>query len=338
MLNTLYVTSHRARIRVVKGTLHVSDVERGDLQVPLEQLEAIVLLGNAEITTPAMATCVKRGIPVTSLTRNGTIRFRVTGGTAGNVHLRVSQLQAHLDPSETAAIARSLVAGKLQNARAMMSRWLWDASGRTRAVLRRQREGLDETIGALSDASATDQIRGLEGTGAYRYFAAMRAVLAPIGLGFSGRHRRPPRDPVNALLSFTYGLALSEVVGAVQAVGLDPQVGFLHRLRSGRPSLALDLVEELRPAYADRFVVRMLRRGEMTIDSFETTAGGACHLTDGARRDVLGAWSRYRDEVVFHRLLERNVPRWSLPQVQATLMARHLRGDLPAYAPYLMAQ
>lgn len=334
VLNTLYVTDHRARIRTSKGSLLVRSKD-ATTRVPLEQLEAIVLLSNAEITTPAMDACIKRSIPITALTRNGRVRFRVGGGTTGNVHLRVRQLQAHEHAGRTAAIARCLVAGKLQNCRRLVSRWIWDSTGRAQAALEYHRERISDAICALAGASAGDRIRGIEGHGTYRYFRALRVALADTPFRFIGRNRRPPRDAANALMGFLYALTLNEAVGALEAVGLDPQVGYLHRLRAGRPALALDLIEELRPAHADRFTVRMLRRRQLAPDHFKMTPGGACHLTDEGRRLVLERYSSYRDELVDHGLLERTIPRWSLPQIQATLMARHLRGDLDRYPPYL---
>lgn len=334
VLNTLYVTDHRARIGTSKGSLLVRGKE-ATTRVPLEQLEAVVLLANAEVTTPAMDACVKRSVAITALTRNGRVRFRVTGGTTGNVHLRVRQLDAHHDPGRTASIARSLVAGKLQNCRRLVSRWIWDSNGRSRTSLEYHRERIGDAIRSLAGASTGDRIRGIEGHGTYRYFRALGIALSDTPFPFSGRNRRPPRDAANALMGFLYALTLNEAVGALEAVGLDPQVGYLHGLRAGRPALALDLIEELRPAHADRFTTRMLRRRQLDPEHFRTTPGGAWHLTGAGRRIVLEHYSNYRDEAVHHRLLERSIPRWSLPQIQATLMARHLRGDLDQYPPYL---
>lgn len=334
VLNTLYITGHRMRVSTTGGALTVRH-EEGTTKVPLEQLEAVVLLANAEITTPAMDACAKRAIPVTALARNGRVRFRVTGATSGNVHLRVRQLEAHRDHARTARIARSLVAGKLQNCRMLVSCWSWDAPDRMRKALDRQREQIGEAIAALVTATTGDQIRGIEGHGTYLYFRALRLVMADTPFAFHGRNRRPPRDAANALMGFVYALTLGEMAGALEAVGLDPQIGFLHGLRAGRPALALDVVEELRPAHADRFTTRMLRRRQVRPEHFVETPGGAWHLTEDGRRLVLEEYTRYRDETIHHALLDRTIPRWSLPHVQATLMARHLRGDVDEYAPYL---
>lgn len=334
VLNTLYITGHRMRVSTTKGALTVRSKDN-TTKIPLEQLEAVVLLANAEITTPAMDACAKRAMPVTALARNGRVRFRVTGASSGNVHLRVRQLDAHRGDEHSARIARSIVAGKLQNCRQLASRWSWDAADQTRGALDRQRVAIGEAIDALTAATTGDQIRGIEGHGTYLYFRALRLALAGTPFPFSGRNRRPPRDAANALMGFVYALTLGEIVGALEAIGLDPQIGFLHRLRAGRPALALDVIEELRPAHADRLTTRMLRRRQLSMDDFVETPGGAWHLTDGGRRLVLEEYTRSRDETIYHALLDRTIPRWSLPHVQATLMARHLRGDLDEYAPYL---
>lgn len=338
VLNTLYVTSHRARISTRKGSLLINEPDGEQARVPMEALESVVLLGNAEVTSPAMAACTKRGIRLTSLTRSGRIRYRVVGASSGNVTLRISQLEASTHDPASDMIARSVVAGKLQNSRTMISRWLWDADTWQRNHLEQRRQQVTDSLQRLAGASTGDRIRGIEGDAARSYFRALSLALHSTPFPFSARVRRPPRDPVNALLSFTYSLVTGEAAGALEAVGLDPQIGFLHRVRTGRPSLALDLVEELRPAHADRFCVRMLRRRELDPEThFTLTPGGACHLTDDGRKQVLQRYEQFRDEEVNHRLLGRSVPRWSLPQIQATLLARHLRGDLPEYPPYLAA-
>ena len=168
------------------------------------------------------------------------------------------------------------------------------------------------------------------------YFGGVRQALARCQFEFSGRTRRPPRDPVNALLGFCYGLMLTEFIGALEAVGLDYQMGFFHRPRSGRPSLALDLCEELRPV-TDRFIVSLLRRNQLGPQSFVDTPGGAVYLSDQGRVSLIGQWERHKNSELIHTVLGRRVGRWALPSIQATLLARHLRGDLPAYPPYVMA-
>jgi len=337
VLNTLYVTSHRAKLSTRKGSLLVKDAET-QTRVPMESLEAIVLLGNASVTPPALAECTKRGVGVTSLTRSGRIRYRVVAGGSGNVLLRMQQLEVYNRPEASDTIARNIVAGKIQNSRGLLSRWIWDAPSDDRQALDDYRNHLTGALQRLAGASTGDRIRGIEGDAARSYFRAVSIVMERSPFPFTARIRRPPRDPVNATLSFLYTLLTKEMAGALEAVGLDPQIGFLHRARPGRPSLALDLIEELRAPQIDRFAIRLLRRRELSPDAgFEYKPGGACYLSDDGRRQLLAKYEEYRNEVVEHRLLDRSLPRWSLPQIQATLLARHLRGDLDQYPPFLAA-
>lgn len=337
VLNVLYVNEHRAQVRLSKGNLTVSG-SAGTTRVPIESLEAVVLFGG-HMTTDALARCVDRGVRVTAMRRGGKIRFVVGGATSGNVLLRVSQHQTALDVEASADIARAIVAGKLQNYRYCLQRWAWDADEPERSMLLAQRDALAERIAGLHGVIDGDRIRGFEGDGTRRYFKGMAVHLADhAGVGrFLLRTRRPPRDPVNALLSFLYALVQSELIGALDAVGLDPQVGFLHQLRPGRPSLALDLLEEMRPAVADRLAVRLLRRRQLRLEHFTTNGAGAWYLADEGRSLVLAAYEEAKEGIVEHRLLGRELPIWTLPTVQATLLARHLRGDLPAYAPFVLS-
>jgi CRISPR-associated protein Cas1 len=219
-----------------------------------------------------------------------------------------------------------------------MARWVWEAREPSRSVIQREIEAVDERINRVRQVEDCDTIRGIEGDGARRYFKCLRIHLvdASVDMPFIVRTRRPPRDEVNALLSYLYGVVLTEVIGALEAVGLDPQVGFFHGLRPGRPSLGLDLLEEFRPAFADRLAVALLTRRMVRQEHFTSTAGRACYLTDTGRRTVIEAYDRFKAGTFPHRLVDRDVPRWALPALQATLLARHLRGDLPAYAPFVM--
>lgn len=337
VLNTLYITSHRAKLSTRKGSLLVKDVDT-QTRVPMESLDAIVLLGNASVTPPALTECAKRGVAITSLSRSGRVRYRVVAGGSGNVLLRMRQIEVYNQPAATDAIARNIVAGKIQNSRALINRWLWDAAPADKQRLDDYRAHLTGALHRLAGASTGDRIRGIEGDAARSYFRALSIVMENTPFPFTARLRRPPRDPVNAVLSFLYTLMANEMAGALEAVGIDPQIGFLHRARPGRPSLALDLIEELRAPQVDRFVARLLRRRELSPESdFEFKPGGACYLSGDGRRSLLAKYEDYREEVVQHRLLDRSIPRWSLPQIQATLLARHLRGDLNEYPPFLTA-
>lgn len=337
VLSALYVTEHRARVSSRDGSLLVSRGDGTRVRVPLEAIEAVVLVGHAQVTSEALAACAARNVRVSSLQANGKVRYIVSAGQGGNVQLRLAQYRAAEDPARRLQLSRWIVAGKLQNARRMIQRWSWDARPRERNRLEKLQLAIQDRIARIPLAESGDSARGFEGEGSRIYFEALRVHLRATRceLPFEARSRRPPRDPVNAALSFAYGLVLSEVAGALESVGLDTQVGYLHGVRPGRPSLGLDLLEELRPAMADRFVVGLLTRRVLSADDFVTTMGGGWYLGDSGRRAFLDAYEAFKSETVRHTLLDRDVPRATLPLIQAILLARHLRGDLPAYPPFV---
>lgn len=333
-LNTVYVRDHEARVGHRRGSLMVKQ-ESGTTRIPLAAIDAVVLLGSGQVTSDALAACVKRGVRVASLRRSGALRFTVGGPMSGNVHLRMAQHTAVVSEEHSLAVAQAIVAAKLQNSRKMLLRWSRDAkSAGHRLELQRRAEMVSERIARVPGARSGDHLRGLEGDAARIYFGGLGQHLDDIGVRFSNRTRRPPRDPANALMSFCYGLLTTEFVGSINAVGLDHQLGFLHRPRAGRPSLALDLAEELRPL-TDRFAVALLKRRQLVAGHFVRTPGGAVYLSDDGRDTVLKSWESHKETPVPHRVLRRPVERWALPTVQATLLARHLRGDLRLYPPFI---
>ncbi|HEU5001363.1 MAG TPA: CRISPR-associated endonuclease Cas1 [Actinomycetota bacterium] len=338
ILNSLYGQGHGTKVALQKGSLLVTRRDATRVRVPIESLEAVVLLGSSLLTTDAIAACVERGIRVTSLRRGGRVQFVVGGPAHGNVHLRQAQFGAASNPLECAQLARWFVAGKLQNYRRLLGRWRYDIDEPGRTMVIMEQEVIENRLQGLTATDDGDRIRGIEGDATRRYFKALTARLDAerSGLRFGIRTRRPPRDPVNALLSFMYGLLTTEISGALEAVGLDLQIGFLHGARPGRPALALDVLEEFRPAIADRFALRLIGRHQLRAEHFVNTAGGACYLTEEGRSVVFRNYDIFKGEEVLHRLLGRAVPRWTLPSVQATLLARFLRGDLPAYPPYVI--
>ena len=336
-LSTVYVREHRAKVSCRRGSLLVSGPD-GRQRVPLEAIDGVILLGGAQITTDALGACVERNVRVASLKRNGAIRFVVGGPTGGNVHLRSALYAAVSDSQHSLALSRSIVAGKLQNSRRVINRWARDESSASASnQLRARAEQIGARISRLSSARTTDHVRGIEGDAARIYFGAVKQVLTESHLDFTARSRRPPRDPVNAMLGYCYGLLVTELIGALDAVGLDHQMGFFHRPRSGRPSLALDLAEEFRPL-VDRFVVTLVRRRQVGPESFVRTPGGAVYLHDESRTDLIKTWESHKEVDVYHRVLGHPVQRWALPSVQATLLARHLRTDLPVYPPFVISQ
>ncbi|WP_165491930.1 CRISPR-associated endonuclease Cas1 [Egibacter rhizosphaerae] len=339
LLNTLYVTEHGARVGLRKGSLAVKLRDGRERRVPINAVDTVVLLGRAQPSAELLAECSRRNIRVAALTRYGRVRFVVAGPTGGSVHLRLEQYRRATEAAPSAQVARTVVAGKLQNCRRMLQRWEWDAPARLRSLFADQRGMVEERLRALEGSLDGDRIRGIEGDGTRRYFRGLALHLGSqeTSVHFAGRSRRPPRDPVNAVLSFAYGLLLTEAVGALEAAGLDPQIGFLHQPRSGRPALALDLVKEFRPAFGDRFGIAALMRGQLTDDDFVRSNRDACHLNDEGRRKFIEAFEEFKSEEVFHPVLGRDLPRWSALSVQATLMARHVRGDLADYPPFTLA-
>ena len=338
ILNTLYVDDHAVRLTVRRESIEIRKGRSLAARFPMATLDQVILTGRAEVTTETLGRCTRQGIRVASLHRSGRVRFTVGGADSGNVLLRVLQLRAADDRLQSDELARSFVAGKLQNHARLIRRWAWDATGVTRVQLDEQRAIVEERLGQLPGARDGDHIRGLEGDATRRYFKALGIHLEAhhSRYPFTQRTRQPPRDQVNALFSYLYGLLTVELVGAATAVGLDPQIGYLHGLRPGRPSLALDLIEEFRPGIAERFAVGLLTRQQLNDGDFDLLPGGACYLSDTGRAKLLRLWERYRNEEVVHPLLRAQVPRAALPTIQATLLARHLRGDLPTYAPYIV--
>lgn len=336
LLSTVYVRNHRARVQHRRGSLLVSTLD-GSQRIPLEGIDAVVVLGGAQITTQALEACVRHRVRVAALNMGGTVRFVVNGVTGGNVHLRTALFQAATDEERSLDVSKAIVAAKLQNSRIVVDRWARDEENAAeRKRLADRGAQIRERIGRLASAATADHVRGIEGDAARIYFRAVGQAVASSGFEFPSRTRRPPRDPVNAMLGFCYGMLVSECIGAAESVGLDFQMGFFHRPRAGRPSLALDLAEELR-ALADRFVVALVRRRQVAADSFVYMPGGGVYLSDDGRARLIKEWEAHKDAEIHHQVLGRSIGRWALPSVQATLLARYLRGDLPAYAPFVLA-
>ncbi len=338
LLNTLYVTTPGAALGLDHDTVRVIVERDTRARLPLVRLQAIVVFGRVSVSTPLIHRCAEDGRAIVWLTGRGRFRARLSGRTLGNVLLRRAQHEALSDPIRTLALARQYVAGKLQNARTLMLRSARDSGGGAdEAELRAAADQVAGLLRDVRDAPDLDVLRGLEGIAARAYFGVFGAMVRGDRPAFTpdGRSRRPPRDRANALLSFCYALLRAECEAAIEGVGLDPQVGYLHGLRPGRPALALDLMEELRPAIADRLVLRIINRREIRPAHFDETPGGAVSLNEAGRRAVLGAYEHRKESATPHRLLRERVPAGLIPHVQARLLARHLRGDLRHYLPYL---
>jgi CRISPR-associated protein Cas1 len=338
-LNTLYIVTRGASLRRDHLTVTVWVEKERRLAVPIHQLEGIALFGNAHVTPSVLQLCAEHGVAVNFLTESGRLISRVDAPGSGNVLLRREQFRWADQPSRCGLVARGVVAGKVQNARNLLLRGAREADlPEDQSLLYSAAAHLGRVLPPLADLTDVDAVRGHEGDAARVYFEAFSALVRQNREAFrmTGRSRRPPLDRINALLSFVYALLLSDCVSAAAAAGLDPSVGFLHVDRPGRPGLGLDLMEEFRPLVADRLVLALINRQQVKPDGFVVQEGGAVQLTDGARRTVLAAYQQRKREEVTHPLLEQKVPLGRVPFLQARILARHLRGDLPAYVPCVM--
>lgn len=337
LLNTVYVTTEGAALRK-DGENLVGEVDGAiRSRVPLHMLGSVVVFGGIYVSPALMEACAGAGITIVLLDRVGRFRARIEGPVSGNVLLRRAQYR--VSESDPIDISRGFLLGKIANQRSVLMRGLRDhevdetagsamaAAAERLAVLLRRVAKAPETL---------DGLRGAEGEAAQLYFGAFdHLVRVPDSeLRFRGRSRRPPLDPMNALLSFLYTLLTHDCRSAAESVGLDPAVGFLHRDRPGRPSLALDLMEELRPVLADRLALALVNRRQISARDFETRDGGAVYLCDAGRRTVITAWQERKKQERRHPFLDETAPLGLVPYLQAQLLSRHLRGDLDAYPPW----
>lgn len=338
LLNTVYVTTEGASLRKDGENLVVTVEDAERARVPLHMLASVVTFGAIYLSPPLMQACASAGVTIALLDRVGRFQARIEGPVSGNVLLRREQYRASDRPDD---IVRSIVSGKIANQRAVLQRALRDhgadiaPNGKTAidaAVLR-----LGAILQRVSFSSdGIDLLRGAEGEAAHIYFGVFDNLIRASDpeIRFRTRSRRPPLDPVNAVLSFLYTLLTHDCRSAAESVGLDPAVGFLHRDRPGRPSLALDLMEELRPVLADRLALTLFNRRQLRAKDFLTQDNGAVALTDDARKLVLAAWQERKRDERKHPFLEEIAPLGLAPYLQAQLLARHLRGDLDAYPPW----
>ena len=338
-LNTLYVMTQGAYVCLDHETVKVEVEGKVQMQVPLHHLGALVTFGNVMMSPFIMARCAEDGRAVVILDRNGRFKCRVIGKTSGNVLLRQAQYEVVRDQAKSAAIARNMVAGKVKNSRQVLMRAAREVDSPSEEVeLRQAAEVHANALFHLKDETDLDRIRGREGESAAAYFGVFDRMVKEADreeFRMNGRNRRPPLDRMNALLSFLYTLVLNDCISAVEGVGLDSQMGFLHALRPGRPSLGLDLMEEFRAVFADKLALTLINRKQITGKDFEPRPGGAVYLNDDGRKTVVVAWQKRKQEEFLHPLLNEKVPFGLVPHVQARLLARHLRGDLEAYTPVL---
>ncbi|MEA4883027.1 MAG: type I-C CRISPR-associated endonuclease Cas1c [Clostridia bacterium] len=337
LLNTLYVTSPDAYLTRDGDNVIVRIENEVKFRMPIHNLESVVAFGYAGASPSLMQLCAERGVALTFLTEHGHFMARVTGEVSGNVLLRRRQYRVADSEAEASHIASVFILAKMANCRAVLLRAARDheTGEQTQAVA----SAADQLAGYMQEAAKglpLDELRGIEGVAANTYFGVFdNLILANKGdFFFHARSRRPPRDNINALLSFLYTLLVHDMQAALESVGLDPQVGFMHQDRPGRPGLALDMMEELRPILADRSALAIVNRKQVGPGGFHALESGGVMMDDDTRKTVIAVWQKRKQEEIVHPFLGEKIEVGLIPYAQAMLMARYLRGDIDGYPAF----
>ncbi len=342
LMNTLYLTTPGTYVKREGESVEIHIDGEKKMEIPFIHLSGIVCFGNILLSPGIINRFAEENRPIIWHDSIGRFKARLVGPTNGNVLLRKAQMEAWADPKKKFSIARSIVAGKIRNAREVVQRGARDDS---RPEVQKKLRSISKKLAHAVDRIAQDRpglennmefLRGIEGNAAKDYFSVYGELIRADKdfFCFKKRTRRPPRDAVNALLSFLYTILLNDCISATEGVGLDPQFGFLHEIRPGRPSLALDLMEELRSIFVDRLVLTLINRKQISRSSFSERPGGSILLTDKGRKSVIIAYQERKQTKRHHQVLDQQVPFGLIPHVQARLIARHLRGDLEQYIPF----
>lgn len=334
LLNTLYITRQKSYLHKERETIVVKLGDEKLGQFPAISISNILCFGQVSVSPFLMGYCGEQGIGLSFYSEYGKFLARVEGKKTGSVLLRRSQYRWADSEEQSLSIARLMVAAKIANGRAVLMREQRNHGENN--LLSQTIDKLATSLRRVQHAQSVGEAMGIEGDAASSYFGVFNELLRGDEFHFKGRVRRPPTDPVNALLSYIYTLITHECASALQGVGLDPYVGFLHQDRPGRVSLALDLLEEFRAPWADRFVLTLINRKQIQPNDFVTEASGAVRLTDDARKIVLTAWQERKQVEVLHPYLGEKVSIGQLPHCQAMLLTRHIRGDTEYYPPYLV--
>ena len=338
LLNTLYITTPDKYLSLDGENIVVLSERKEVGRVPLHNLEGIVTFGYTGASPALMGYCARNGISLCHLSRSGRFLAEVTGEERGNVVLRKTQYRVSDDDELSIRIARNMITGKVYNSRWVLERATRDHPGRVDVeLLKDVSHSLKESIERIMICEDADELRGLEGNAASNYFSVIDQLILrdKEDFYFKGRNKRPPLDNVNALLSLVYTLLTNMASASLSSVGLDPYIGFLHRDRPGRASLALDLMEELRPVMGDRFVLTLINRKMVTSDDFVKKENGAVLLNDEGRRKFISAWQEKKQDKIQHPFLNEKIQWGLIPFAQAQLLARHLRGDIDEYPPFM---
>lgn len=338
LLNTLYITSYEKYLSLEGETVVISEQGTECARIPLHNIELIVTMGYAGVSPALLGKCAEYGIVISFLSRSGRFLAHTVGPYNGNVVLRKTQYRYSENEEICTSISKNIMTGKLFNSRGVVERAIRDYSASLDVdKLKSVSDDLKESISNIEKCKDTEQLRGVEGEAASRYFSVFDNLILQQkkDFAFSTRVRRPPTDPVNAMLSFSYTLLNSMTTSALYCVGLDPYVGFMHKDRPGRTSLSLDLMEELRSVFADRFVITMINKRVINKGDFFVKENGAVYFTDDGKKKFLQSWQMKKQNTIVHPFLKEKVEWGMVPYVQALLLARFLRGDIDGYPPFL---
>ncbi len=338
LLNTLYVTNPSYYLALAGKNILIKEEGETVHRFPLHNLQQIMCFSYLGVSPKLMEACAENGIGLSFLSQHGRLQSRVIGMSQGNVIVRKRQIQMSMDPYESLLVSKNMIIAKISNSRSYLQRMLRQYSVRLDAdKLTSVSEHLKRSIQEARKAESIDTLRGIEGDAQAMYFSVFNEfILNQSGFFvFSGRNRRPPLDPVNALLSFAYSLLTHDVAAALESNGLDAYIGFMHVDRPGRISLALDLVEEMRTPIADRFVLSLINRKQLDECAFIMQENEAVILDDDGRKDFLAAWQMAKQEELTHPYLKEKIQWGLVPHVQALLLTRYIRGDIDGYPPFL---
>ena len=339
LLNTLYISTNDTYLKLDGETLIAMVEQEKRLQIPLHHIGSIVCIGRVSISPALMARNAEDGRSIVWLNEYGRFMARVEGAVSGNILLRQAQFRATECSKKLLELAKSFVAGKLRNSRHVLLRGARDSKNDSdKIALSNATKRIAVNLRNLESAESLDTVRGLEGESARQYFSVLNNMIKPsakVDFNYAHRTRRPPADPLNALLSFLYSVLLNDCRSALESVGLDSQLGFLHTVRPGRHALALDLEEEFRAIMVDRLALTLINRMQITKKDFDFNEGGSVLLNDSGRKTVLTAYQEKKKETIIHPLLETPVEYGLLPLLQARILSRNLRGDIQTYIPYL---
>jgi len=337
LLNTLYVTTTGCYLHRDGETVAVEKDDATLMRLPIHTLQGIVCLGRASVSPGLMRLCAERQVLISFLSEHGEFLARVQGEVTGNVLLRREQYRWADDANRISDLAQSFVAAKIANCRTILLRAYRESTSPHPAVFEAAATLARILERLIAQRFNVEAVRAIEGEAARAYFAVFdHLIVSQKGqFQFHGRSRRPPLDPVNALLSFVYTLLVHDISGALETVGLDPYVGFLHADRPGRVSLGLDMMEELRPILADRLVLTLINRQQVKPGGFTNAANGAVTMDESTRREVLQTWQKRKQEELRHPFFDESVSWGLVPHLQSLLLARHVRGDLDAYPAFV---